>query len=85
MTRLFPSWTHLVLVLGAVTLVVGVVVAVTAPPVSVGWFAYAPLSDRPVIADPPTNWRLLTGVAVAVVGALATAFAAGRLSVRRPD
>ncbi|ROS78083.1 hypothetical protein EDF24_0853 [Curtobacterium sp. PhB130] len=76
------AWTHATLWLGLLALVVGVVVAATAPPASFGWFAYAPLSDYAFVAG-STNWHFWTGVAVAVLGAVVAAFAAGRLTVRR--
>jgi heme/copper-type cytochrome/quinol oxidase subunit 1 len=75
------TWTHVALWLGLVTAVVGTVVAVTGRRPQAEWFAYAPLAHAAIL--PPTNWQVLIGVTVAVVGAVVAAFAAGRLSVRR--
>ncbi|MCJ1715902.1 hypothetical protein [Curtobacterium sp. VKM Ac-2922] len=85
MTARPRPWTHVTLWLGVVAVVAGVVVAATAPssPASFGWYAYAPLSGSAFVAG-RTPWQLWTGVGLAVVGAVAAAFASGRLSVRPP-
>lgn len=75
------TWTLVALWLGLVTAVVGTVVAVTGRRPQTGWFASAPLAHAAIL--PPTNWQVVIGVAIAVLGAVVAAFAAGRLSVRR--
>ncbi|KQS06072.1 hypothetical protein DEJ13_01505 [Curtobacterium sp. MCLR17_007] len=83
MTARPRTWTHVTLWLGLAAVVAGVVVAATTPRPSSGWYAYAPLSDYAFVAG-TIDWQLWTGVGLAVAGAVAAAFAAGRLSVRRP-
>ncbi|MFJ3385508.1 MULTISPECIES: hypothetical protein [unclassified Curtobacterium] len=78
------TWTHVALWAGLLALVVGAVVAATAPSASAsfGWFLGAPSSDYAFVAG-STNWHFWTGVGIAVLGAVVAAFAVGRLSVRR--
>ncbi|MGN6406776.1 MAG: hypothetical protein ACTHMH_00405 [Curtobacterium sp.] len=81
--RLFATPTGIAFWAGLVAVVVGLVVALTAPPASFGWFADAPLSDYAFVAG-TRSWQQVVGQLLVVVGAVVTAFAAGRLSVRRP-
>jgi hypothetical protein len=75
------TWTLVALWLGLATAAVGTVVAVTGRRPEPEFFAYAPLAHTAF--GPGTNWQVVIGVAVAVVGAVVAAFAAGRLSVHR--
>jgi len=80
--RLARTWTPRALLTGIVLLVAGVVVLLAVPNPSFGWFAYAPLADE---AMPPIThtWQERVGQVVVLVGAVVTAFSAGRLSARR--
>jgi len=79
--RLLPTWTHRLLLAGAVVLVVGVVLLVTAPHPSFGWFAYAPLAKTAFLPD-VHPWQERTGQVLVLVGAVVVAFTVGRLSRR---
>ncbi|MDM7885980.1 MULTISPECIES: hypothetical protein [Curtobacterium] len=82
MRRPFRTPTHVVLWTGVLVAVVGVLLVVTAPAPSFGWFAYAPLSHDAFV--PGTRpWQLVVGPVLVLVGAVVAAFAGGRLSVRR--
>ena len=75
-----PTWPALWA--GAAVLVAGVVVWLSAPTASFGWFAYAPLAGA--VFDPVTHsWQQVVGPVLILVGAVVAAFALGRLSVRR--
>ncbi|MDR6170010.1 MULTISPECIES: hypothetical protein [unclassified Curtobacterium] len=81
--RLFATPTGIAFWAGLVAVVAGLVVAASAPPAAFGWFAYAPLSDYAFVAG-TSSWQGVVGQLLVVVGAVVSAFAAGRLSVRRP-
>jgi len=79
--RLLPA-------LGAALLVVGVVVALTAPrETSFGWFAYSPLSDETFSPGGvlPVRPEWLTAAALIVLGLVVLAFWAGTLVASRRD
>jgi heme/copper-type cytochrome/quinol oxidase subunit 1 len=82
MRRLPRTPTHLALWAGVLVAVVGVVLTVTTPQASFGWFAYAPLSDYAFVAG-TRPWQLVVGPILVLVGAVVAAFAAGRLSTQR--
>lgn len=75
----------LVAVLSLVLVVSGVVILVTADPVTFGWFACAPLSGDSTSAPWAPAWtnRQAVGAALAVLGLLLGAGAAGHLIGRR--
>lgn len=76
------TWTFRGLLVGIIVLVAGVVLLLAAPNPSFGWFAYAPLAGETMLPIRPTGLQL-TGQVVVLVGAVVTAFAAGRLSAQR--
>ncbi|OIH99837.1 MULTISPECIES: hypothetical protein [unclassified Curtobacterium] len=80
--RLFATPSGIAFWVGLVALVAGVVVALTAPTASFGWFAYAPVSDDAFVAGTDSTQQAV-GQLLAVAGAVVAAFALGRLSVRR--
>ncbi|WP_148286086.1 MULTISPECIES: hypothetical protein [unclassified Curtobacterium] len=83
MPRFLATPTWLALWAGTAVLVAGVVVWLSAPTASFGWFAYAPLAGA--VFDPVTHsWQQVVGPVLILVGAVVAAFALGRLSVRRP-
>ena len=82
MPRFLATPTWLALWAGAAVLVAGVVVWLSTPTASFGWFAYAPLAGA--VFDPVTHsWQQVVGPVLILVGAVVAAFALGRLSVRR--
>ncbi|MFJ4220174.1 hypothetical protein [Curtobacterium luteum] len=82
MPRFLATPTWLALWAGTAVLVAGVVVWLSAPTASFGWFAYAPLAGA--VFNPVTHpWQQVVGPVLVVVGAVVAAFALGRLSVRR--
>lgn len=73
---------------GLVAVLVGCFVAWTNANTTIGWFAYAPLSNQPFSGNGMTFVTEGTqiGLAVAVIGLLVLAFWAGyRIGKRRPD
>ena len=86
MRRSFRTPTHVVLWAGVLVAVVGVLLVLAAPTSSYGSFGYASSSSEPtnyayVVGVRP--WQLVAGPAFVLIGAVAAAFAGGRLSVRR--
>lgn len=75
-----PGRAVAVLVVGVVVTVLGVWL-VARHPVSIGWFAYAPLSEQTYAPGPP--WQRGAGTALAVVGLLVVGGAVGYLLGRR--
>jgi len=71
--------------LGLVAVVVGVIVAWTNLETSIGWFAYAPLSNEVFVGDNGSFVSKATqlGLAVSIVGLLVLAFWAGLAVGRR--
>lgn len=80
--RLARTWTLRALLAGVALVVAGVVLLVCAPRPSFGWFAYAPLADEAMVPFTST-WQERVGQVIVLVGAVVTAFAAGRLSAQR--
>jgi hypothetical protein len=80
--RLFRTWTNRQLLAGVVLLVAGVIVLVITPRQTIGYFAYFPSSHTAMLPTAHT-WQERTGEVLVLVGAVATAFALGRISVRR--
>lgn len=82
MRRFLATWTHRLLLVGAVLLIAGVVVLVTAPHQTFGYFAYFPSTNTAMLPTTHT-WQERTGEVLVLAGAVAVAFALGRISVRR--
>jgi len=84
MRRIAPTPTHATLWLGLVALVVGVVLLLTAPPSSFGWFHW-PLSSAPTgyaFVAGVRPWQTVAGPVLVLLGAVVAAFALGRLTAR---
>lgn len=86
MARVSRAARALALVAGALVLL-GVVVVMTAPPQSFGWFAYAPLESRATPSSPlplVLGGRLVLGLVAVVAGLVLAGVALGlRLGQRR--
>ncbi|MBT1630767.1 hypothetical protein [Curtobacterium flaccumfaciens] len=82
MPRFLATPTLVALWLGLLALVVGIVVALTAPMSTFGFAAFAPETDYAFVAG-IRPWQATVGPVLVLVGAVVAAFALGRLSTRR--